>query len=80
MVYGKLCILTFLVLDQNAKDNAYSSPLSHEVWNVDQKMIIMGIDFCYNTFSNILFNIRIILNMMLSVCPFYFHESFSYFP
>ena len=33
-----------LVLDQNANDNAYSNPLRHEVWNVDRKIIMMGID------------------------------------
>ena len=46
MVYGKLHIYHYLVLDQNANDNAYSTLLSHEVWNVDQKMIILGIDLC----------------------------------
>ena len=50
MVYGKFHIYNFLVLDQNANDNAYSTPLRHEVWNVTYKMVIMGIYFCYNKF------------------------------
>ena len=50
MVYGELYILPFLVLDQNVNDNAYSTPLRHEVLYVDQKMIILGIDLCYNNF------------------------------
>ena len=53
MVYGKLYILPYIVLYQNANDNAYSTLVRHEVWNVDQKIIIMGIGFCYNTFSHI---------------------------
>ena len=52
MVYGEFHIYPYLVLDQNANDNAYSTPLSHEIWNVDHKMIILGIDLCYNTFSH----------------------------
>ena len=53
MVYGELHILPFLVFDKNANDNAYSTPLRHEVWNVDHKMTIMGIDLCYNTFLHL---------------------------
>ena len=49
----KLHILPYLFLDQNKNYNAYSTLLHHEFWNVDQKMIILGNDFCYNTFSNI---------------------------
>ena len=51
MVYGKLHILPYLVLDKNENDNAYSDLLHHEVWNVDHKIIMPVIDFCYNTFS-----------------------------
>ena len=51
MVYEELHILPYLVLDQNAKDNAYSAPLRHEVWNVDHKRAILVIDLRYNTFS-----------------------------
>ena len=50
MVYGKVYILPYLVLDQNANDNTYSDPLRHEVWDMDHKMIIMGIELCYNKF------------------------------
>ena len=53
MVYSELHIDQYLVLDQTANVNAYSTPLRHEVWNVDHKMVIMGIDFCYNTFSHL---------------------------
>ena len=79
MVYGKLHIYPYLVLDQNSNDNAYSTPLCHEVYKVDHKMIILGIDSCYNKFHILMFNIRIILNMILSVCPYYFHELFLVF-
>ena len=53
MIYGEFHRQHYLVLDQNENDNTYSTPLRHEVWNVDQKMIIMGIDLCYNTFSHL---------------------------
>ena len=53
IVYGKLHILPFIFLGQNENYNTYSTPLRHEVWNVDHKMIILGIDFCYNTFSHL---------------------------
>ena len=53
MVYGKFHIQHCLVLDQNANDNAYSTPLRYEVWNVDHKMVILWICLCYNTFSHI---------------------------
>ena len=52
-VYGELQIYHDLVLDQNANYNAYSPPLRHEVWNLYHKMIILGIDLCYNTLSHI---------------------------
>ena len=54
MVYLDCHISPFLVLDQNANDNDYSTALLHEVCNMDQKMIITGIDLCYNTFFNFL--------------------------
>ena len=53
MVYGELHILPYLVLDQNANDNACLSPLSHEVWNVYHRRVMLGIDLCYNTFSHL---------------------------
>ena len=52
-VYGKFHLYPYLCLDQSANDNAYSTPLRHEVWNVDHKMIIIGIYLCYNTFSHL---------------------------
>ena len=53
MVYSELKIHHFLVLDQNANNNAYSNLLRHEVWNVDHKMVILGINLCWNKFSHI---------------------------
>ena len=53
MVYGKLHIYPYLVLDQNTNDNDYSTSLRHEVCNVEHKMIVMVIDLCYNTFSHL---------------------------
>ena len=53
MVYGELQRQHYLFFDQEASDNAYSAPFHHEVWNMDRKMEILGIDLCYNTFSHI---------------------------
>ena len=51
MVYGWLNKHHYLFLDKNSSDNDYPSPLRHEVWNVDHKMVILVMDFCYNKFS-----------------------------
>ena len=53
MVYEELHIYHYLVLDQNANYNTYSTPWRHEVFNVDPKMLILGISLCYNTFPHI---------------------------
>ena len=53
MVYGNFHRRHYLVLDQNASDNAYLSPLHHEVWNMDLKMVMLEIDKCCNTFSHL---------------------------
>ena len=53
MVYGGFHRHHYLVLDQNASDNIFSTPLCHEVWNVDHKMVMQVIYFCYNTFSHL---------------------------
>ena len=53
MLYGELHIRHYLVLDKNANVNAYSTPLRHEVWNVDHKKLMLGIDLCHNIFSQI---------------------------
>ena len=53
MVCDELHIFPFLDLGQNKNENAYSTPLRHEVWNVEHKMIILRIDLCYNTCSHI---------------------------
>ena len=53
MVYGELHIHYYLVLDKNSNDNAYSNPFRHEVWNLEHKIVMLGIDLCYKTFSHI---------------------------
>ena len=53
MVYGELHIYHYLVLNQNANNNAYLTPLRHEVWNVEHKFIILGVYLCYNTFLHL---------------------------
>ena len=53
MVCRELHIHHDLVIDKNTSDNAYSSPLCHAVWNVDHKMVMMGIYLCYNKFSHL---------------------------
>ena len=53
MVYGKLHIYPYLVLDQNANDNAYSTLLHREFWNVYQKNVILVVNLCYNKFSHL---------------------------
>ena len=50
-IYRELHIYPYLVLDQTESDNSYSTPLRHEVWNVENKIIILGIDLCYNKSS-----------------------------
>ena len=79
MVYGKLHIYLYLVLDKNANDNVYSTPLRHEVWNVEHKIIILGIGFVTIHFHILVCNISIILNMIMFVCSFSFHELFFVF-
>ena len=37
----------------NANDNACRVPLHHEVWNVDHKRVMLGIDLFYSTFSHL---------------------------
>ena len=53
IVYSELHRHHYQFLDKSASDNANSPPLRHEVYNVYQKMIIMGIGSCYNNFSHI---------------------------
>ena len=76
-VFSKLNIHHYLVLDQNVNYNAYSNPLCHEVWNVDHKMVMLGLVCVTINFHIFVCNISIILNMILSVCPFSFT---GYFP
>ena len=53
MVCGELHILHDLVLDKNVSGNAYSTPLLHEVLDVDHKIIMLGIGLYHNTFSHL---------------------------
>ena len=53
MIYGEFHIYHYLFLEQNTKDNAFSTPLWYEVWNVEQKIVMLGINFCYNKFSHL---------------------------
>ena len=69
----------YLDLDQNSSNNTYLSPLRHEFCNVDHRMVMLNIYFCYNDFHVFVCNVIIILNMIRSVCPFSFTEYFSVF-
>ena len=53
MLYEELYIYHYLVLYQNVIDNAYSTPLRHEFWNVDYNIVMLGINLCSNTFSHL---------------------------
>ena len=79
MVCGKLNICHDLVLDKNVNNNAYSTPLLHEALDVDHKMVMLGIGWYHNKFHIFVCNISIILNMILSVCSFYFTGYFYAF-
>ena len=46
-------IFHYIVLDQNVNDNAYSTPLLHKAFNMDHKMVMMGIGLYHNTFSHL---------------------------
>ena len=68
MVCGKLHICHDLFLDQNVNNNAYSTPLIHELLDLNQKWEcweLVGITIHFHIF---VFKIIIILNMIL---PFY---------
>ena len=53
LIYGELYKHHYLIFDQNANDNSYSSLLCHEFCNVAHKMLMMVIDLCYNTFTHL---------------------------
>ena len=53
MVCGKLHICHDLDSDQNIYDGAYPTPLLHEALYVNQIMVILGIGWYHNIFSNI---------------------------
>ena len=78
MVYDELHIHYYLFLNQNANDDAYSTPLSHEVWNMDNKFQLWEFLCVTIHFNLFLWNVSIILNMILSVCPFAFTGFFLY--
>ena len=47
----------YLVLDKNAYDNAYSTPLRHEVWDMDHKKSIQQIE---TVIYSVLFDHRLV--------------------
>ena len=51
MVCRELHNLNDLVLDQNLNDNTYSTPVPHEAFDVDHKLLIIGIGYYHNSFS-----------------------------
>ena len=53
MVYGEFHRHHYLVLYQKVNDDAYSTPLCHEIWNVHHKKIMLRIYLCYNKFSHL---------------------------
>ena len=79
MECDKLHIFHDLSLNRNVNYNAYSTPLLHEVLDVDHKMVMLVIGCITINFHIFVCNISIILNMILSVCPFSFTGSFSIF-
>ena len=79
MVCRKVHICHDRVLDQNANDNAHSTPVRHEDLDTEHKIVMLGISLYHNIFQFFFSNIRISLNTILSVCPFYFTGSFSVF-
>ena len=78
MVYGEFHIYPYLVLDQNANGNAYSTPLRNKVWNVDHKMIIQGIDLCYNKCSYICVQRQHYPEYDTVCLSIFFHETFFF--
>ena len=70
MVYRVLHRHHYLVLDQNANGNSYSTPFLHEIWNVEHKIVMLVIDLY----------LIIILNIILSVCPFHFMDLLLFLP
>ena len=80
IVCGELCICHDLYLNQNVYDNAYPTSLLHEALYVNHKMVMLGIGWYHNNFSHLCGNINIILNMILSVCPFSYTGYFTVFP
>ena len=78
MVYDELHIHHYLVLDQNENDNSYSTPLRHDFWNKDHRIVMLGIHLCYNTLSHVGVQYQHYLehdNVYLSNCfPWFFFE------
>ena len=79
MVYGEFYIYHYLVLDQKANDNDYSTPLRHEVCNMNHKKVMTGIDFCYNKFSHISVQHQH-YSEPDTVCLFFFIDYLLFFP
>ena len=68
-VYGVLQMCYDLVLDETVYDNSYSTFLHHVVLCVDHKMSIMEIGLYLIFFNIFVRNTKIILNMILPLCP-----------
>ena len=79
MVYGELHIHHYLVLYQTGNDNTYSTPLRHEVCNVDHKNLMLGIDLCYKTFSHLGVQHQHYPEHDTICLSIFFHESFIIF-
>ena len=79
MVCSEFHICHDLNLDQTINDDANPTPLLHEALYVNYKTVMLGIGWYHKKNSHLMCNIRIILNMILSVCPFSFTGSFPVF-
>ena len=80
IIFGEFHRHHYLLLYQNTSDNYYSSPLRHKVWNVEHNRVCWEL-ICVTIYSHIfVWNIRIILNMILSVCSFSSYEFFLQLP
>ena len=53
MVCGESHIFHDPFLDQSVHDDAKSTPLIHEALDVDHKMVMLGIGWFHNKFSNL---------------------------
>ena len=71
IVCGEFHICHDLVLDQNANDNAYSTPCLHKALDMNHKMVMMGIGCYHNTFSHLYMQHQHYPEQDTLFCPFY---------